>query len=324
MGRNSVESIIEDFIKGAREGGFKGHITVSRDNHGHEEKLALDNSTLIGGIPLLGPQFSGLSAAAGDRSVGSGFLTGMGGALGQAGGGMLGGGLGALAGSGLSDTLHIDPELGALLGGGLGGLGGMIGGGMIGAGAGRAIGQPEKEKPHKEAGLGGGLGGALGPFGSALGAGVEDRSGGSALGGGLGSLGGAIGGGALGTAAGGGIGALIAHLMHTDPEAAAALGVAIGAPVGAVGGSMLGGHLGQNVGRPAEKTSAVHDAFLAGYADSLKKYASVGAFAGPLASAVTSMVPGLAKRPVLNAVASTGAGLAADHLFNRPPPTPNA
>ncbi len=47
MSKNSIESIIEDFIKGAREGGFKGNVQVQRDGDGKSEvKLASDMSPL--------------------------------------------------------------------------------------------------------------------------------------------------------------------------------------------------------------------------------------------------------------------------------------
>ena len=122
MGRNSVESIIEDFVKGAREGGFKGNIVVSRDNFGHEEKLA-SNYAGIGGA-LAGPVGAALGA-----EDGSGW---------RAAGGNLAGGIGGgLGGALLARLLHASPEAMALAS-----AGGALGGGVLGA----HLGGAKKEK----------------------------------------------------------------------------------------------------------------------------------------------------------------------------------
>ena len=76
---SNVDKIIEDLIKGASRAGAKVEF---RNDEGHEVKLALDTSTLLGGVPLMGPGLAGLNAAANTGSMGSGALASMGGSLG--------------------------------------------------------------------------------------------------------------------------------------------------------------------------------------------------------------------------------------------------
>lgn len=141
----NVDRIIEDLIKGAGRANVELH-----DGKGRELKLAYDSSTLLGGLPMLGPQLSGLSTAADTGSPGSGFVTGLGAGAGQLGGAALGAGLGGISGYHLAQMLGLDPEGGSGLGAGLGGLAGMIGGGMLGAGGGRAISEPEQPRKQKK------------------------------------------------------------------------------------------------------------------------------------------------------------------------------
>jgi len=155
----NIEQMIQDLMKGAAR-------VERQPDCGHEEKLALDQSTLLGGIPFVGPSLAGLSAAAHEGHVGPGMLASSGAGLGQIGGGLTGGALGALGGQEVgrmvanmkNDRLpwynvwdHVNPneygDTGAMIGSALGGLGGVVGGGMLGSGAGRAVGE------HPEAAL---------------------------------------------------------------------------------------------------------------------------------------------------------------------------
>lgn len=127
-----MEQLIADLVKGAarntRENGGPGvNIVVARENRGREEKLAMDASTLLGGVPGVGPHLAGLNAAARDNSMGSGFATGMGAGLGQLGGGAAGHALGGLSDN---DKLQL---LATLLG--------SMGGGALGSAAGRGLSQ---------------------------------------------------------------------------------------------------------------------------------------------------------------------------------------
>lgn len=124
------DKLIADLVKGAEansraSGGPGVRIEIDRENRGREEKLAVDASTILGGIPALGPHLSGWNAAARDQSMGSGGMTGVGSALGQAGGSLAGS---AIGGKLDNDKLHI---LLSLLG--------MSGGGMLGAAGGRGL-----------------------------------------------------------------------------------------------------------------------------------------------------------------------------------------
>lgn len=126
------DKFIADLVKGAshhlRENGGVGvDILVDRENHGHEEKLAMDASTMLSGIPGMGPALGGLNAAARSGNMGHGFATGLGGGLGQAAGATAGSALGGLTDN---DKLQM---IATLLG--------SSGGGMLGASAGRHIGE---------------------------------------------------------------------------------------------------------------------------------------------------------------------------------------
>lgn len=157
MGRNSVESIIEDFIKGARQGGFKGSIQVQRDGEGRSEtKLA----NFGGGMPP--GMMGGAPAGGGMPPDGMGSGGGM-----PMGGGDMSGGieqliaahpellqllLAQLSGSPMGGGGGMPPEMaGGGMPPGLGGAGGGGGGmppGLGGEGGGE--GGPPKEKKDKK------------------------------------------------------------------------------------------------------------------------------------------------------------------------------
>jgi len=165
----NLERMIQDLIEGAERGGADVERQCDR---GHEEKLAYEQSTLLGGIPFMGPGLAGLSAAAHEGHMGPGVLASSGAALGQAGGTTLGAGLGGLTGAGIGELISRmnapkpawwrpdhdttdDRNLGAMIGTGLGGIAGLVGGGMAGSSAGRSIGHhPTQELAQaKEAGF---------------------------------------------------------------------------------------------------------------------------------------------------------------------------
>jgi hypothetical protein len=157
-----MDRIIADLVEGAQrsEGFMRGGragVEVARENRGREEKLAMDASTMLSGIPLLGPQLAGLNAAARDNSMGSGFATGMGAGLGQLGGAAAGHALGGLTDN---DKLQL---LATLLGGmGGGALGGAAGRGLRQHIQGEGDGKHEKDAALKAA-IFGGAGGLMTP-----------------------------------------------------------------------------------------------------------------------------------------------------------------
>jgi hypothetical protein len=150
------DKFIADLVKGAEntQGFMRGGrvtVEVQREPRGREEKLAADTSTLIGGLPFMGPSLAGLNAAAHDGSMGSGLLTGGGAGLGQLLGTVGGGALGAAAGHGVGSLAGIDEEKARIIGALLGALGGNVGGGMLGAAGGRALGAPNDKRGAFEA-----------------------------------------------------------------------------------------------------------------------------------------------------------------------------
>ncbi len=155
-----MDRIIADLVEGARrsEGFMRGgraDVVVARENRGREEKLAMDASTLLSAMPLLGPQLAGLNAAARDNSMGSGVATGMGAGLGQLGGAAAGHALGGMADN---DTLQL---LATLLGG--------MGGGALGGAAGRGLSRhiQGEDGGEKKGALFGGAGGLIPPAAAA-------------------------------------------------------------------------------------------------------------------------------------------------------------
>lgn len=96
-------------------------------------RMAMDTSTLLGGVPIISPDLSGLNATARDASMSSGAATGISPLLGQLGGGLAG----ATAGHALDGLSDHDRTrlIAALLGDDLG----IVGGGMAGGAAERGL-----------------------------------------------------------------------------------------------------------------------------------------------------------------------------------------
>jgi hypothetical protein len=152
MSDTFMDQFIADLVKGAeRTEGFMrgGHVgvEVQREHRGREEKLAMQGSTMLGGIPAVGPWLSGLNAAARDDSMPSGALTGLGASVGQVAGGVGGAHAGHALG-GLSDNDKLQ-MIATLVGGGLG----TVGGGMLGAAAGRGLDHKIEGESGKRAAL---------------------------------------------------------------------------------------------------------------------------------------------------------------------------
>ena len=266
-----MDRIIADLVEGGRrsEGfmrGSRANVEVSRENRGREEKLAMDASTMLGGIPGLGPVLGGLNTAARENNMGTGALTTAGSALGQAGGAMGGAALGGLTDS---DRMRL---IGALLG--------QTGGGMLGAAGGRALGEHMSDEPMRGkranltpggaailAGLAGGIvgHGVGGPTGSAIGAlsgpvaaAMHSDSGheaGGAAGGVLGGLGGGLAGG-LGGGLAGGLGGGLLGALAGNPVAGAGIGAGIGAAGGGLYGGLRGVYEGANYGGQSDSPIA--------------------------------------------------------------------
>lgn len=127
MSSDILQRFMKDLIKNAKE--TEGFIKGSRMTVeiGGQTKAAMDASTMLGGIPGMGPALSGLNASARDNSMPSGAMTGIGSALGQT--------AGAAGGNALGGMLDND-KLQMLLT-----LLGSSGGGMLGAAGGRGVSQ---------------------------------------------------------------------------------------------------------------------------------------------------------------------------------------
>lgn len=132
-----LDSFIADLVKGAERnsranGGPGVNVIVSRENRGHEEKLA-NHAALgagLGGLLLPGVGAPIGAAIGADKGQGLSAAGGslLGGIGGGAAGALGGGGLGALIGA-----LTGNPGAGAGIGAGIGGAAGGIGGLLYGA-----------------------------------------------------------------------------------------------------------------------------------------------------------------------------------------------
>lgn len=237
MGKNSVENIIEDLIKGAAQNRVR--VVVDRENHGREEKVAGEGGAWGGGLGgMLGPVGAAgggaLGAGVEDRSGWSAAGGGLGGLLGNLAGAGIGGVAGGAAGYGIGkglnalDVSDVDPHALAAILGLLGAAGGSGAGGALGGHYGQNLGRKEKTA---DVGAGTHLLGAvpiLGPQFAGLSSGYQDDSLKSGIGTWLGS--------GLGQGAGGALGG--------------ALGGPLGALLGTAGGGALGSYLGHNIAHP--------------------------------------------------------------------------
>lgn len=225
-----LDRFIEDLVKGAElnsraNGGPGVNVVVSRGTQWHEEKLAMDASTMLSAIPGMGPGLGGLNAAARSGNMGHGAATGIGAGVGQALGGEAGHALG-----GMTDNDKLQMIMTLL---------GTAGGGMLGGAAGRSVGEKMSPEPGPKHANHAGIGAALGgPIGAAIGA--DDGRGMAAAGG---SMLGGLGGMAAGGLGGAGIGGLLGALGG-NPGLGAALGGGLGAGVGGYAGNIYGAHRG--------------------------------------------------------------------------------
>lgn len=259
------DKFIADLVKGAElnsraNGGPGVNVLISRDNTGHEEKLA----GLGGG---LGALLSPLGAAAGaglqDRDVGSAAGAGIGSLVGGLAGvpiGMLGGGMvgvpiGALVNLLQGENIGDGARAGGAIGAGIGSIAGAPLGAVLGGHAGQNHFRSDNDK-EKRADLVKGAelnsranGGPGVNIDIARGDNAREEKLASVpgvIGGGLlGGLGGTLG----GSLAGAGAGALLGRLTGMSPneahELSALLGMGGGA-VGGAGGMMAGGAAGKD------------------------------------------------------------------------------
>lgn len=127
MSSDILQRFMKDLIKSAKE--TEGFIKGSRMTVeiGTVDKTAMDASTMLSGIPGLGPALGGLNASARSGNMGHGVATGIGASLGQAAGGAADSALG-----GLTDSDKMQLIMSIL---------GSAGGGMLGGAAGRGLGE---------------------------------------------------------------------------------------------------------------------------------------------------------------------------------------
>lgn len=325
------DRFIDDLVKGAssnlRENGGPGvNIVVSRENRGHEEKLANHMSpgtagilgglagTMVGGGvggrpgaaigALAGPLAAAMQSDDGHGAGGAiGSVVGgpIGGIAGGAGGALLGGGLGALAGH---------PGAGAAIGAGVGGLAGWLKGQHALAnrwGEEPSMIDKARDKLSADKVAAGFTQGLANLAGKGIGAiNRNPRAGAAALGAGIGALGGAAGsesghrmegalkGGLIGGAGTAALGAGTNALMTAHP-----LDFAMGAmpKMGALEGSYTNG------AKAAATAFGVKQAFLGALAGSVLGGSALKAGIGAVAP---KLAPHLAKG--IGAIATDAAG----------------
>jgi hypothetical protein len=132
-----LEKFIEDIVKGANDSFARGsrahgerlNVEITRNNHGHEQKLAnhAGLGALAGGmmLPGLGAPIGAAMGADEGRRGSAAIGSVLGGAGGAGLGALGGGGLGALLGL-LANNPALGAQLGAGAGAGIGGVGGMM------------------------------------------------------------------------------------------------------------------------------------------------------------------------------------------------------